>query len=50
MKCTYDEEFRESIADPVGFWSRQASGMDWEVPAERVFDETVKPASRWFVG
>jgi propionyl-CoA synthetase len=36
--------------DPLGYWSRQASRIDWETPWSAVFDGEAGPYGRWFPG
>jgi propionyl-CoA synthetase len=36
--------------DPLGYWSTQASRIDWETPWSAVFDGDVGPYGRWFPG
>jgi len=45
----YERLYRESLADPEGFWGRMAENVDWMAPWERVL-EWKPPHARWFVG
>ena len=46
----YERLYRESIEDPEGFWSREASELHWFEPWQTVLDETNAPSYQWFVG
>jgi propionyl-CoA synthetase len=46
----FDEIYRRSLDDPVGFWAEAASAIDWVEPWERVLDESKAPFYRWFAG
>ena len=37
-------------ADPEAFWAEAAKAVDWFKPAERIFDQSIGPYGRWFVG
>jgi propionyl-CoA synthetase len=39
-----------SLADREGFWSQQASAIDWHKPWDQVLDFSRPPFARWFVG
>jgi propionyl-CoA synthetase len=45
-----DEQYRESLGDPRGFWGRAASGIDWTVPPPAVLDDADPRFARWFPG
>ena len=45
----YESEYRKSIADPEGFWSRIAKELHWFTPWSRVLEWTY-PWAKWFVG
>ncbi|CAN5124617.1 propionyl-CoA synthetase [soil metagenome] len=45
---SYDELYRASIDDPVGFWSRAAQAVTWTREPERVLDDNAAPLFRWF--
>lgn len=47
---SYDEVYRRSIEDPVGFWSEQAEELHWYKKWNRVLDDSNAPFYRWFVG
>ena len=36
--------------DPLGYWGRQASRIDWDLPWTSVFDENSGPYGHWFPG
>ncbi|MEM8916675.1 MAG: AMP-binding protein, partial [Pseudomonadota bacterium] len=46
----YEQVYRRSVTDRDGFWAEAAQGIDWDVPPERVLDESDPPAYRWFPG
>ena len=37
-------------ANPEAFWAEAAKAVDWFKPAERIFDQSIGPYGRWFVG
>ncbi|MEM6945299.1 MAG: AMP-binding protein, partial [Pseudomonadota bacterium] len=41
-------EYEASIADPEGFWMRQAGGVDWVTPPTKALDDSAAPFYRWF--
>jgi propionyl-CoA synthetase len=45
----YGEIHRRSIEDPTGFWSEQATLIEWHKPYSRVLDDSRLPLVRWFV-
>ena len=45
----YERAYAEFLADPVGFWERQAYHLEWIRPWDRVL-EWDHPNARWFVG
>ncbi len=45
----YERAYAEFLADPVGFWERQASHLEWFRPWDAV-REWDYPYARWFVG
>ena len=47
---TYREFHRRSLEDREGFWSEQASLIDWRRPHDKVLDYSRPPFARWFVG
>lgn len=47
---SYDEVYRRSIEDPVGFWSEQAEELHWYKKWDHVLDDSKAPFYRWFVG
>jgi propionyl-CoA synthetase len=46
----FNEVYRHSLEDPVGFWAKAAAAIDWDAPWERVLDDTRAPLYRWFAG
>jgi propionyl-CoA synthetase len=46
----YEDTYRRSLADPVGFWGAAAADIDWIEPFERVLDPSSTPSPRWFTG
>jgi propionyl-CoA synthetase len=47
---SYREEYRRSLADRTAFWAEAARAIDWDVPWERVLDDSQAPIYRWFAG
>ncbi len=45
----YETEYKQSIADPEAFWSREAKELEWFSPWEKVL-EWDYPWAKWFVG
>jgi acetyl-CoA synthetase len=45
----YEQAYAEFLADPVGFWERQAHHLEWFRPWDAV-REWDYPYARWFVG
>ncbi|MBN2373297.1 acetate--CoA ligase [bacterium] len=46
----YDKLYKESIADPVGFWEREAENLDWFKRWDIGLDDSNKPFYQWFAG
>jgi propionyl-CoA synthetase len=46
----FDETYRRSLEDPVGFWAEAAEAIDWDTPWERVLDDSRAPFYRWYAG
>jgi propionyl-CoA synthetase len=46
----FDDIYRHSLEDPVGFWAEAAAEIDWIEPWERVLDDSRAPFYRWFAG
>jgi propionyl-CoA synthetase len=44
----YAETFRQSLADPEGFWRRAMHGIDWYHEPTVVLDRSDPPFYRWF--
>jgi acetyl-CoA synthetase len=42
--------YEQAAADPEGWWSQQAEGLDWFSPWEKVLDDSNPPFYKWFVG
>ncbi|MCX7713816.1 MAG: acetate--CoA ligase [Chthoniobacterales bacterium] len=45
----YRRMYRESLEEPEVFWGREAQGLDWREPWERVVEWEL-PDAKWFVG
>ena len=45
----YERAFAEYLADPVGFWEREAHSLEWSRPWDTVL-EWDYPYARWFAG
>ncbi len=45
---SYAEAYRDSLADPDGFWLAAAGLVDWERPPTRALDASDPPFYRWF--
>ncbi|MSP82827.1 MAG: propionyl-CoA synthetase [Alphaproteobacteria bacterium] len=50
MASRYDEVYRRSLGDPIGFWAEAAEAIDWERRWDIVRDDSRPPFTRWFVG
>jgi propionyl-CoA synthetase len=50
LRSAYDEAYQRSLRDPAGFWAQAADDLYWDQRWDRVFDDSRKPFSRWFVG
>ena len=50
MTTTYADFYRRSIDDRDGFWTEQATLIDWHRPFDRVCDNSNPPFTKWFVG
>jgi propionyl-CoA synthetase len=50
MRSAYDEVYQRSLRDAAGFWAQAAEDLYWDRRWDRVFDDSRKPFSRWFVG
>src|SRR6202790_5898751 len=46
----YHEVHARSLAYPEGFWAEAAREIDWIEPAKKIFDPSMGPYGRWFVG
>src|ERR1700736_5946816 len=49
-KSRYHEVYARSIRDPEGFWGEAACEIDWIEPPRKIFDPSMGPYGRWFVG
>jgi propionyl-CoA synthetase len=49
-RSAYDETYQRSIQDKAGFWAQAAEDLYWDRRWDKVFDDSRKPFSRWFVG
>jgi propionyl-CoA synthetase len=48
---SYEAVYRQSLADPEGFWREAATAIEWETPpGHRILDDTNPPLYRWFPG
>ena len=50
MSQRYEEAYRQSIADPEGFWGNAAEDVYWFRRWDRVLDRSREPLVRWFTG
>ncbi len=50
MVTAYDDVYTRSMSAPEEFWAAAAEDIHWERRWDRVFDDSRKPFSRWFVG
>ncbi|HUK83452.1 MAG TPA: AMP-binding protein [Verrucomicrobiae bacterium] len=50
MNSRYHEAYAGWRESPETFWGEAARAIDWDTPYERVFDESMAPAGRWFPG
>ena len=46
----YEEMHRRSIEDPEGWWSEQASNLEWQNGWDSVLDWSGAPFAKWFIG
>jgi propionyl-CoA synthetase len=44
----YWDAHRRSLADPAGFWSEAATGINWTRRPKTVLDDSAPPFYRWF--
>ena len=44
----YEKLHGESMADPLGFWGKQAEEVSWDTPFTEVLDSTEAPFFKWF--
>jgi propionyl-CoA synthetase len=50
MSQRYEEAYRQSIADPEGFWGNAAEDVHWFRRWDRVLDRSREPLVSWFTG
>ena len=48
MSSRYDEVYRRSLQDPMGFWAEAAEAIHWDKRWDRVLDDSNAPFSRWY--
>jgi len=46
----YDNNYAESIANPVAFWEQQAETLEWMQKWDTVLDDSNPPFFKWFAG
>ncbi len=46
----YHNIYRQWQDDPEGFWAEAAKDIDWDKPADKIFDPDMGVYGRWFVG
>src|SRR5262245_62074807 len=50
-RSDYEEVYRQSVADPEGYWAEQASRIDWlERPSEVIHWDFERPTIEWYRG
>jgi propionyl-CoA synthetase len=47
---SYEDVFRRSLTDPVGFWAEAAKAIDWYEEPETILDDSNPPFYRWYRG
>ena len=50
MSSRYHEVYRNSQADPEGFWAEAAGAIEWFSPWDKVFDPDQGIYGRWYTG
>ncbi|MCX7356142.1 MAG: propionyl-CoA synthetase [Alphaproteobacteria bacterium] len=50
MSSRYDEVYRRSLQDPMGFWAEAAEAIHWDKRWDRVLDDSKAPFYRWYPG
>ena len=50
VSSQYDDIYKRSIRDPVGFWAEAAEEIHWYKKWRHVLDDSHKPLYRWFAG
>jgi len=48
--ASYEQAYADWQSDPTGWWATAAEGIDWDRRWDRVFDASIGPYGRWFVG
>jgi len=46
----YHDIYRQWQDDPEGFWAEAAKDIDWDKPADKIFDPEMGVYGRWFAG
>jgi propionyl-CoA synthetase len=46
--ASYQDAYRQSLADPETFWLAAAAAVDWVKPPTRALDDSAAPLYRWF--
>ncbi|WP_266169063.1 propionate--CoA ligase [Dyella subtropica] len=46
----YEDFYRMSVEQPELFWAEQARLIHWEIPPQKILDQSNPPFRRWFVG
>src|SRR5215510_907174 len=46
----WDKLAASARRDPVSFWAKEASELEWYKPWKKVLDDSKKPFFKWFVG
>ena len=46
----YENNYAESIANPVEFWEKQAETLEWAKKWDKVLDDSNPPFFKWFAG
>ncbi|MBN8873526.1 MAG: AMP-binding protein [Rhodospirillales bacterium] len=48
--ASYEQAYAAWQSDPQGWWAAAAEGLEWDQRWDRVFDASIGPYGRWFVG
>jgi acetyl-CoA synthetase len=46
----YDNNYADSIANPLDFWEKQAETLEWTTKWDKVLDDSNPPFFKWFTG